>query len=49
MCIAFLAIVDFYLALYPAAVLWSLEMHLRKKLALSVALSFGIWLVLRGI
>ncbi|EXM14085.1 hypothetical protein FOTG_17490 [Fusarium oxysporum f. sp. vasinfectum 25433] len=39
---AFLAIVDFYLALYPAAVLWSLEMHLRKKLALSVALSFGI-------
>jgi hypothetical protein len=42
---AFSAVVDFYLAIYPAKVLWSLHMHLKKKLALSVALGFGAWLV----
>ena len=41
---AFSAVVDFYLAIYPAIVLWSLRMHLKKKLALSVALGFGVWL-----
>ncbi|EWY80017.1 hypothetical protein FOYG_16816 [Fusarium oxysporum NRRL 32931] len=39
---SFSAVVDFYLALYPAVVLWSLQMHLKKKLALSVALGFGV-------
>lgn len=43
--VAFSAVVDFYLALYPAIVLWSLQLHLKKKLALSVALGFGVWLV----
>ncbi|KAK2922512.1 hypothetical protein FoTM2_017365 [Fusarium oxysporum f. sp. vasinfectum] len=38
---AFSAVVDFYLAIYPAIVLWSLHLHLKKKLALSVALGFG--------
>ncbi|KAH7176896.1 hypothetical protein EDB81DRAFT_773735 [Dactylonectria macrodidyma] len=38
---SFSAVVDFYLAIYPAIVLWSLRMHLKKKLALSVALGFG--------
>ncbi|KAK2122002.1 hypothetical protein NOF04DRAFT_1337007 [Fusarium oxysporum II5] len=38
---SFSAVVDFYLAIYPAIVLWSLHMHLKKKLALSVALGFG--------
>ncbi|KAF5643130.1 integral membrane protein PTH11 [Fusarium sp. NRRL 52700] len=39
---SFSALVDFYLALYPAVVLWSLQLHLKKKLALSVALGFGV-------
>ncbi len=39
------AFTDFYLALYPAVVLWSLDMSRRKKLALSVALGFGVWCV----
>ncbi|KAK3901759.1 hypothetical protein C8A05DRAFT_44664 [Staphylotrichum tortipilum] len=39
---AFSALSDFYLALYPAVVLWSLDMNWRKKLALSVALGFGV-------
>ncbi|KAF5629211.1 integral membrane protein PTH11 [Fusarium sp. NRRL 25303] len=39
---SFSAVVDFYLALYPAVVLWSLQLHLKKKLALSVALGFGV-------
>ncbi|EXM14518.1 hypothetical protein FOTG_17081 [Fusarium oxysporum f. sp. vasinfectum 25433] len=38
---SFSAVVDFYLAIYPAIVLWSMRMHLKKKLALSVALGFG--------
>ncbi|KAJ4072669.1 hypothetical protein NW761_014684 [Fusarium oxysporum] len=38
---SFSAVVDFYLAIYPAIVLWSMHMHLKKKLALSVALGFG--------
>ncbi|KAJ4122859.1 hypothetical protein NW765_017407 [Fusarium oxysporum] len=42
---SFSAVVDFYLAIYPAIVLWSMHMHLKKKLALSVALGFGAWLV----
>ncbi|KAI3573453.1 hypothetical protein IWW34DRAFT_756206 [Fusarium oxysporum f. sp. albedinis] len=42
---SFSAVVDFYLAIYPAIVLWSLHMHLKKKLALSVALGFGAWFV----
>ncbi|KAF5255854.1 hypothetical protein FOXYS1_13707 [Fusarium oxysporum] len=36
------AFVDFYLALYPATVLWQLQMALRKKLVLTTALGFGI-------
>jgi len=39
--IALSALSDFYLALYPAVVLWSIKMNWRKKLALSVALGFG--------
>ncbi|KAF5024824.1 hypothetical protein F66182_3063 [Fusarium sp. NRRL 66182] len=46
---SFSAVVDFYLAMYPAVVLWSLHMHLRKKLALSIALGFGAWLVSRRV
>lgn len=42
---AFSALTDFYLALYPAVVLWSLKMNWRKKLALSIALGFGVWYV----
>lgn len=45
---AYSAVVDFYLAIYPAIVLWSMSMHLKKKLALSVALGFGAWLVSYG-
>ena len=40
---AFSALSDFYLALYPAVVLWSLDINQRKKLALMVALGFGVW------
>jgi hypothetical protein len=43
--LAFSSLSDFYLAIYPAVVLWSLEMNWRKKLALSVALGFGVWYV----
>ncbi|KAL1959107.1 hypothetical protein VTO42DRAFT_2894 [Malbranchea cinnamomea] len=35
------AAVDMYLAIYPATVLWKLQMHWRKKLGLSIALGFG--------
>ncbi|KAK3951096.1 hypothetical protein QBC32DRAFT_393309 [Pseudoneurospora amorphoporcata] len=38
-CSAFL---DFYLAIYPAVVLWKLQMHTKKKLALSSALGMGL-------
>ncbi|KAH7122175.1 hypothetical protein B0J13DRAFT_589464 [Dactylonectria estremocensis] len=35
------AFTDLYLAAYPAFVLWTLQMNLRKKVALSVALGVG--------
>jgi len=37
----FSAAVDFYYAVYPAIVLFHLQMSLKKKLGLSVALGFG--------
>ena len=37
------ALFDFWLALYPAAVLWGMQINLRKKVALSTALGFGVW------
>lgn len=40
------AFVDFYLAIYPAIVLFRLQMKLRKKLALAVALGIGLVYVL---
>jgi hypothetical protein len=43
-CIAtaiFSAVVDLYLAIYPATVLFKLQMPLKKKLALVVALGIG--------
>ena len=33
---------DLYLAVYPATVLWKLQMNMKKKLGLSAALGFGI-------
>ncbi|KAK7966881.1 uncharacterized protein PG986_001158 [Apiospora aurea] len=36
------AFVDFYLAIYPSVVLYSLQMRRRKKVALSVALGLGV-------
>jgi hypothetical protein len=41
-CGAFSALFDFYLALYPATVIWRLHMNLKKKLILSIALGFGV-------
>ena len=35
------AFVDLYLAIYPALVLWKLQMSLRKKFALTAALGLG--------
>lgn len=35
------AVFDFYLAAYPTIVLWNLQMHLKKKIALCAALGFG--------
>lgn len=35
------AFVDLYLALYPAVILARLQMNLRKKIALAVALGIG--------
>ncbi|KAH6884398.1 hypothetical protein B0T10DRAFT_564436 [Thelonectria olida] len=35
------AFTDLYLAVYPAVILWSLQMGIRKKIALSVALGVG--------
>lgn len=35
------AAVDLYLAVYPAVVLYRLQINLKKKVALSVALGFG--------
>ncbi len=40
------AVFDFYLAIYPTIVLFSLQMNWKKKLALSLALGFGYWYVL---
>lgn len=42
---AFSGLTDFYLAIYPAAVVWSLRIYWVKKLALSAALGFGVWSV----
>lgn len=39
--IVFSALVDLYLALYPAFILFHLQMSLRKKIALSAALGLG--------
>ena len=39
---AFSAFMDLYLAVYPAVVLWQLQMSMKKKLGLSVALGFGV-------
>ncbi|KAK4166984.1 hypothetical protein QBC43DRAFT_11845 [Cladorrhinum sp. PSN259] len=36
------ALFDFWFALYPAVVLWRMQIHSRKKLALSTALGFGV-------
>ncbi|KAI7344128.1 hypothetical protein KC354_g15315 [Hortaea werneckii] len=36
------AFMDLYLAVYPATVLWKLQMNMKKKLGLSAALGFGI-------
>jgi hypothetical protein len=38
---AFSAFVDLYLAIYPAVVLFNLQMSFKKKLALSFALGIG--------
>lgn len=35
------AFTDLYLAVYPAVVLWSLQLNMKKKIALSVALGIG--------
>lgn len=35
------AFLDLYLALYPAVILYGLQMNIRKKLALGVALGIG--------
>jgi hypothetical protein len=37
----FSAFTDLYLAIYPATVLFTLQMKLRKKLALTAALGLG--------
>jgi hypothetical protein len=34
---------DFYLAVYPTIVLFRLQLHWKKKLALSSSLGFGYW------
>lgn len=39
--VAYSAVVDLYLAIYPATVLFKLQMSLKKKLAFSVALGIG--------
>jgi hypothetical protein len=41
-CPASSAFLDFYLAVYPAVVLWKLQMPVRKKLVLSCALGMGL-------
>lgn len=35
------AVVDLYLAIYPAVVLYGLQINLKKKIALSAALGLG--------
>jgi hypothetical protein len=39
--LALSAFTDLYLAVYPATVLWTLQLNLKKKIALSVALGIG--------
>ncbi|KAF9877753.1 hypothetical protein CkaCkLH20_04888 [Colletotrichum karsti] len=39
---SFSAFLDFYLAVYPAVVLWKLQMHAKKKMALTCALGMGV-------
>ncbi|KAK1638872.1 hypothetical protein BDP81DRAFT_447783 [Colletotrichum phormii] len=39
---SFSAFFDFYLAVYPAVVLWKLQMRFQKKLAVTCALGMGI-------
>ncbi|KAL2754398.1 hypothetical protein ACRALDRAFT_2108129 [Sodiomyces alcalophilus JCM 7366] len=39
---SFSAFLDFYLAVYPATVLWGLRLPIRKKLALCVSLGMGV-------
>jgi hypothetical protein len=38
---AFSAFVDLYLAVYPALVLFNLQLNMKKKIALSCALGIG--------
>ncbi|KAG7062682.1 integral membrane protein [Colletotrichum scovillei] len=40
-CLAFSAFVDVYLAVYPAVILFGLQMAIKKKIALSCALGIG--------
>jgi len=39
------AVFDFYLAIYPTAVLYKLQMNWKKKVALASSLGFGYWCV----
>jgi hypothetical protein len=34
---------DLYLAVYPTVVLWSLNLNIKKKVALCASLGFGYW------
>ncbi|KAE9568818.1 hypothetical protein CGMCC3_g15048 [Colletotrichum fructicola] len=36
------AFLDFYLAIYPAVVLWRLQMSMKKKIGLTIALGMGV-------
>ncbi|KAI8281972.1 hypothetical protein K4K59_008077 [Colletotrichum sp. SAR11_240] len=36
------AFLDFYLAIYPAVVLWRLQMSIKKKIGLTIALGMGV-------
>jgi hypothetical protein len=39
------ALVDLVLALYPATVLWRLQMSRKRKIGLSITLGLGVWYV----
>jgi hypothetical protein len=43
--VALSALVDLFLAVYPATVLWKLQMNRKKKIGLSVILGMGILFV----